>query len=66
LGGDDLAGYSVGGVAVQALGFSDAEDLERAEAKVDDIKDRLGLPTPHPADAWLEAGYGRARFGYVR
>jgi hypothetical protein len=33
LGGDDLAGYSVGGVAVQTLGFSDAEDLERAEAK---------------------------------
>ncbi len=25
---------------------SHAEDLERAEAKVDDIKDRLGLPTP--------------------
>lgn len=26
----------------------DAEDLERIEAKVDDIKDRLGLPTPAP------------------
>ena len=24
----------------------DAEDLERIEAKVDDIKDSLGLPTP--------------------
>ena len=24
----------------------DAEDLERIEAKLDDIKDRLGLPTP--------------------
>jgi hypothetical protein len=24
----------------------DAEDLERIEAKVDDGKDRLGLPTP--------------------
>lgn len=26
----------------------DAEDLERIEAKVDDIKDELGLPTPPP------------------
>jgi hypothetical protein len=28
---------------------ADAEDLERIEAKVDDIKDRLGLPTPPPS-----------------
>jgi hypothetical protein len=27
----------------------DAEDLERIEAKVDDIKDALGLPTPPPS-----------------
>lgn len=27
----------------------DAEDMERIEAKVDDIRDRLGLPTPPPA-----------------
>jgi hypothetical protein len=27
----------------------DAEDLERIEAKIDDIKDRLGLPTPPPS-----------------
>ena len=27
----------------------DAEDLERIEAKIDEVKDRLGLPTPPPA-----------------
>lgn len=27
----------------------DAEDMERVEAKIDDIRDRLGLPTPPPA-----------------
>jgi hypothetical protein len=27
----------------------DAEDLERIEAKVDDIKDRLSVPTPPPS-----------------
>jgi hypothetical protein len=26
----------------------DAEDLERLEAKIDTIQDRLGLPTPTP------------------
>ena len=26
----------------------DAEDLERIEAKIDDIKDHIGLPTPPP------------------
>ncbi|HEY8473035.1 MAG TPA: DUF6766 family protein [Natronosporangium sp.] len=29
----------------------DAEDLERIEAKLDDIKDRLGLPTQPPGEA---------------
>jgi hypothetical protein len=28
----------------------DAEDLERIEAKIDDIKDKLGLPTPPPEE----------------
>jgi hypothetical protein len=27
----------------------DAEDMERVEAKIDDIRDRLGLPTSPPA-----------------
>ncbi len=27
----------------------DAEDLERIEAKIDDVKDALGLPTPPPS-----------------
>jgi hypothetical protein len=26
----------------------DAEDLERIEAKIDEVKDKLGLPTPPP------------------
>ncbi len=28
----------------------DAEDLERIEAKIDHIQDRLGLPTPPPPE----------------
>lgn len=28
----------------------DAEDLERIEAKLDRVQDRLGLPTPPPGD----------------
>jgi hypothetical protein len=28
----------------------DAEDLERIEAKLDEVKDRLGLPTPPPGE----------------
>ena len=61
VGGDGL-GYSLGHVAPQTLGSRlrllgakhlifkvDAEDLERIEAKVDDIKDSLGLPTPPPS-----------------
>jgi hypothetical protein len=63
VGGDGLAGYSLGHVALQTLGSRlrvllgakhlifkvDAEDLDRIEAKVDDIKDSLGLPTPPPS-----------------
>jgi hypothetical protein len=37
----------------------DAEDLERIEAKIDDIKDRLGLPTPPPGEEPWEHGEGR-------
>jgi hypothetical protein len=34
---------------------ADAEDMERLEAKIDDIKDHLGLPTPPPQ------GYSQSR-----
>ncbi|MGY4648755.1 hypothetical protein [Mycobacterium sp. URHB0021] len=27
----------------------DAEDMERIEAKLDDVRDRLGIPTPPPS-----------------
>ena len=36
----------------------DAEDMERLEAKIDRIQDRLGLPTPPPEEQGEEAVHG--------
>lgn len=36
----------------------DAEDMERLEAKIDRIQDRLGLPTPPPDEQGQEAVHG--------